>query len=188
MNYYNNLKRLMIGCLLFLLVISLIAIKIQRDTIDLLQSDVYHYQTDIEPLEALNEPLEPICKGTFKSFMPYRAITAKNSKQYELQQLATTDSEYGLRVIDDMPMIAVTSQFGSVGDIVEVTLEDMTFIAIIGDIKDAGHDDCQSLRDGSVIEFIVDYPKLDSEIKRLGNFNKVFSGSVYEISPLGLYY
>ena len=90
MNYQRNL---LLACLLFLLALSLITIKIQRDTIDLLLPDVYTYQTDIEPLEALNEPLEPICKGTFKSFMPYRAIT--NSKQYELQLATTVSTGYG---------------------------------------------------------------------------------------------
>lgn len=129
-----------------------------------------------------------ICStSTFKSFMPYRTINDKSSKQYELQQLATT-SEYGIRVVDYFPMIAVTSQFGSVGDLVEVHLDDSNFIAIIGDIKGEGHNDCQSLRDGSVIEFIVDYPKLDSNIKRLGDFNTVFNGSVKQINNLGIYY
>lgn len=56
MNYQRNLKRLALACLLFLLVISIVAIKIQADTVRLLQKEVYalskanERQQDLKPL------------------------------------------------------------------------------------------------------------------------------------------
>lgn len=186
MNYQRNLKRLLLGCLLFLLVISLITIKIQRDTVDLLRDEVNTLvETNKQPqaLKQVNETLEVCSTSTFKSYMDYRAITAKNSKQYELQQYATTNV-IGLRMIDDYIMVAMTSQYGNVGDTLEIDFANTSIKVIIGDIKDAGHDDCQSTRDSSIIEFIVDANVLNEEVKRLGNLEPIFNGSIREIRVL----
>lgn len=186
MKYDKYFKRLGLIGLLFLLVISLITIKLQRDTIDMLVDELLIEDVIYSQPQALNQAT--LCStSSFKSWMPYQAITAINSKQYELQQIAYTETTYGLRMIEKYHMIAVTSQFGNVGDLVEVHTDEVSFYAIIGDIKDAGHDDCQSLRDGSIIEFIVDNEQLNSDIRRLGNLNHIFSGEVEMINNLGGY-
>ena len=142
-----------------------------------------------EPIKVVSSTkiIKPCTDSTFKSYMDYRMITNTSSEQYRLQQSAYTESKYGLRMIDSYFLIAVTSQFGSVGDLVEVHTSDMSFYAIIGDIKDAGHDDCQSLRDTSVIEFIVDNDTLHNSIRVSGNLNHIFSGEVEMINNLGGY-
>ena len=186
MKYTKHFKRLALIGLLFLLAISLITIKLQRDTIDMLVDELLVEDVIIMQPQALNQAT--LCAtSSFKSWMPYQAINAKNSKQYELQQIAYTESKYGLRMIDSYFLIAVTSQFGNVGDLVEVHTSDMSFYAIIGDIKDAGHDDCQSLIDTSVVEFIVDNDTLHDSIRVSGNLNSIFSGEVEMINNLGGY-
>ncbi len=123
--------------------------------------------------------------STFKSWMPYQAITYRNSKQWELQQIAYTEFTYGIRKIDDYFMVAVTSQYGNVGDVLEIEFEEVTIYAIVGDQKDSGHDDCQSLRDGSVVEFIVDNNMLHGDIRKSGNLNSIFTGMITKINNLG---
>ncbi len=61
MNYQRNLKRLALACLLFLLVISIIAIEIQANTIDLLEDEVNTYQEVINQQSAL-KPLTTQCR------------------------------------------------------------------------------------------------------------------------------
>lgn len=61
MNYQRNLKRLAFACLLFLLVISIIAIKIQADTVDLLQQEVNTLSKANEQQSAL-KPLTTQCR------------------------------------------------------------------------------------------------------------------------------
>ena len=187
--HYKPLKIAFV-CLIGATIISLaVAVHIQHNVIDLLLHEINTNQEQIVQPQSLNERTErTICStSSFKSWMPYQAITSKISKQYELQQEAFTEPTYGLRMIGKYYMIAVTSQFGSVGDLVEVHTTETSFYAIIGDIKDAGHDDCQSLIDTSIVEFIVDNDTLDSDVRRLGNLNHIFSGEVIKINNLGGY-
>lgn len=57
--------------------------------------------------------------------------------------------------------------------------------AIIGDIKDKGHNGCSSDRDGSMVEFIVDTQVIDPKIKSSGNFNDVYQGKIERIINYG---
>lgn len=172
--------------LAFITIISLVSVNMLIATIETLQSDINTYQQVNrlpQALKQVKETLEVCSTSTFKSYMDYRAITAKNSKQYELQQYATTNV-IGLRMIDDYIMVAMTSQYGNVGDTLEIDFANTSIKVIIGDIKDAGHDDCQSTRDSSIIEFIVDTDVLNDEVQRLGNLEPIFNGSIREIRVL----
>lgn len=109
----------------------------------------------------------------FKSYMPYQAITNRYSKQWELQQYATTNED-GIRCIDGVPMIAIGTGWGLwVGDIVTVTCENgNSFKAIVGDIKDDSHTDTENkttVANGCRCEFIVDIAKIDPTAKIMGN-------------------
>ena len=186
MKYTKHFQILFIVLMLFLLITCIITIHIQRNTIDMLVDELLVEDAIYSQPQALNE--RTLCAtSSFKSWMPYQAITATNSKQYELQQQAFTETTYGLRMIGKYFLIAVTSQFGNVGDLVEVHTTETSFYAIIGDIKDAGHDDCQSLTDTSVIEFIVDNDTLHNSIRISGNLNSIFIGEVEMINNLGSY-
>lgn len=106
----------------------------------------------------------------FKSYMDFRAITNKNSKQYKLQQQAYTDK--GFRKINSKYLIALGSYYGEVGDEVIVLIGETKLECIIGDIKADKHTDKENKRhlsDNSVIEFIVDTNTLENIVKKMGD-------------------
>lgn len=125
--------------------------------------------------------------SSFKSYMDYKTITNKSSKQYKLQQGAKTNAQ-GFRTYDDKIMVALGSGFGKVGDIVEIFTEDGSFKAIIGDQKADKHTDKENkyhLSDKSVVEFIVDTKKLEKPIRQMGDCSYAtsfsFSGRIIKI-------
>lgn len=133
----------------------------------------------------------PKNSGSFKSYMSYKTITSRSSKQYRLQNIAYTD-DYGLRRIDIYFIVATGSYYGKVGDILRIELDTGEyFLAIKGDMKADIHTDKnnQIAHDGSVVEFIVDPSKLESLAKRMGNISyiKGFEGCVKSIEIIGEY-
>lgn len=126
-----------------------------------------------------NETREICSNSIFKSWMDYRAITSKSSMQYQLQQSATTDKNYGFRTIDGYLLVAMGPQYGPVGSKYIIQFEDGKVInAMIGDIK---HEGCTSTSDNSMLEFIVDKTILPTSVKRSGNFDSVFNGPIIQI-------
>ena len=104
--------------------------------------------------------------------MDYRTITNKESKQYQLQ-LNSSTGDYGIRTYQDRYMIALA--FLPVGTKVNLELSGGQIIhAIVGDIK--ADTDCLH-PDGSMIEFIVDTKRLDTQTKIDGTFNELFKGT-----------
>ena len=97
----------------------------------------------------------------FKSWMDYRSITYRNSRQWRMQQVAYTCGN-GFRRVSGLYMIALGTYFlyGGVGDVFDITLSSgITFRAVVGDVKDNRHTDATNryhLVDGSVVEFIID--------------------------------
>lgn len=130
--------------------------------------------------------------GKFKSYMSYKAITSKSSKQYKLQQVANTDSN-GFRRIEDYYMIATGSYYGDVGDILLVELDNgNSFYAIKSDAKDNKDTDEENkvcIHDGSIVEFIVDTSNLNKMVKKMGDASYLsgFDGNVANISVVGKY-
>ena len=126
----------------------------------------------------------PVCTGdtSFKSMMDYRKITSKGTAQYKYREIASDDSETGIRVYQGRYLIAISISFGNVGDFIDVKLDSGQIIpAVIGDIK--ANTSCKH-PDGSMIEFIVNIDKIDNRIKRLGSFNEMFTGNVVEVIKL----
>lgn len=126
----------------------------------------------------------------FKTYMDYRAITNTNSVQYDLQQLAYTDS-MGIRRIDSDVCIALgTGYADKCGERFEITLDSgNTFTAIVGDIKADIHTDPSNRYvelwegHGDMIEFIVDTGELDKNIRIMGSIGEYeqYRGSVTSI-------
>ena len=81
-------------------------------------------------------------------------------------------------MIDGYLLVAMGPQYGPVGRKYIIQFENGTVInAMIGDIK---HQGCTS-SDGSMIEFIIDKEVLPEIIKKSGDFDQVFSGSIVSI-------
>lgn len=123
----------------------------------------------------------------FKSYMSYKAITNNSSKQYALQQQATTN-ENGFRCIDGKPLVAVGTGWGlSVGDSAVVHCDNgNSFEVVIGDIKADIHtlsDNKTTASNNCRCEFIVDMSSLNPTVKRRGNVSVLqeYSGYVVNI-------
>lgn len=124
--------------------------------------------------------------GAFKTYMDYRTIKNQASKQWHLQQLATTNDE-GFRVFNGKYLIAVGTYYSKdVGKEFRITLSDgLTFNAIVGDIKQDIHTDKNNQyvpKNGNIIEFIVDLDKLDPLTAKLGDVsNSGLKGKIVSI-------
>jgi len=118
----------------------------------------------------------------FKSYMDFRTITNHSSTQWKLQQVATTDKNFGVRLIDNKYiMVAMSAQYGPVGTKYLISFDSGKSInAIVGEQK---QEPCQA-SDGSMIEFIIDVAVTPKSILRSGNFNDVFQGSITSIMAI----
>lgn len=115
--------------------------------------------------------------NTIKSYMDYRRITLKSSKQYRLQESLAYTDENGLRMVNGRYCIAVGSYYTTtIGQYIDVELENGQVIrAILADCKADRHTDSTNRinPNGSVIEFVVDTPHLESMAKRMGDISYI---------------
>jgi hypothetical protein len=131
-------------------------------------------------------------KGEFKTYMDYRKIKDKTSKQWNLQQLATTN-EKGFRVFNGRYLVAVGSYYANeVGKELKITLDNgFVFYAMVGDIKMDIHTDANNQYvpiNGNIVEFIVDTDKLDPLTKKLGDVsNSGLEGKIVMIEEVIAY-
>lgn len=140
------------------------------------QFQVYVNEVKEEKVQTINHN---VCStSTFKSYMDFRAITDTSSKQYALQTKAHTSNGY--RIVDDRIMIAIANF--KVGTKLDIELASGEKIeTIVGDVK--ANTSCEH-PDSSMIEFIVDTRTMDPEVKYMGNFNIVHSGSVIKLTEI----
>ena len=125
----------------------------------------------------------------FKSFMSYKSITSKISKQYKLQEDYAYTGDYGIRQVNDRYCVAIGTAFNlEVGTYFDLVLENGTIIqCVLGDVKAEEHtlnDNITTASNGCVSEFIVDLELLDSNIKYHGDISKAneyWSSPVVEI-------
>lgn len=189
-----------------------VTINNQEDTINSLMANSENLNTNVTQLQGENnqlkedkkaledriqELLEQIekdnetvvvesTKRDFKTYMSYKAITSTSSRQWQLQQKATTNED-GIRCIDGIPMVAVGTGWGlKVGDVALVTCENgNSFKVVVGDIKSNAHTDAEnktSTASGCRCEFIVDIPKLDNNVKVMGNMATLAKYKGYVVS------
>lgn len=112
----------------------------------------------------------------FKSYMSYRKITNKKSRQYILQHTEAYTGTYGIRQVNGRYCVAVgTSVHADIGQYVDIVLDNGTIIPIIvGDIKDdrdTYSDNIVTSANGCCTEFIIDEYELDSKAKRSGDIS-----------------
>ena len=107
----------------------------------------------------------------FKSYMSYKKF-GKQTPQYKLQQCAVTDLD-GFRRVDDYYMIAVGSYFNaSVGQRIDLKLENGEVIkCIVGDAKANEDTDKANIfsKNNCLSEFLVDIKTLDKTVKSTGD-------------------
>lgn len=132
----------------------------------------------------------PSGNTSFKSYMDYRAITNKNSAQWDLQTKCWTDKD-GLRRKGDYYVVALGSYYADhIGDRFIVTLDTGVEIpVIVGDFKADKHTDATNrytlTEDGrkNILEFVVDTQSLPEMARKMGDISyvSVFRGNVRSI-------
>lgn len=113
--------------------------------------------------------------NTIKSFMDYKYITSKQSKQYKLQENYAYTGNYGIRQVNGRYCIAIGSYFTTeIGTYIDLVLENgETIPCILADCKDDKDTDENNIitHDGSLAEFVVDTPCLSKTVKYTGDIS-----------------
>lgn len=128
--------------------------------------------------------------NSFKSYMDFRCIKNRSSKQYKLQKKAHTNKKNGIRMVGDRYCIALGSYYTrKIGTKVNLVMKSGKVIeCIMADMK-ADSDTInkhRQHRDGSVVEVVVDTKRLSKKVRRMGNvsYAKPFAGSIKKIQIL----
>lgn len=136
------------------------------------------------------QPTLPICSNsTFKSWMPYDALSVRTSNQWKLQQKAIT-GHHGIREVDGYMLVAMGNFYAkdTIGKRFHITLSTGQELKVMtGDVKDDKHTDeknCFTKHDNSMIEFIVDMKGLDPAVRYHGDFNFIFPGHIIFIKEV----
>ena len=130
--------------------------------------------------------------NAIKSFMDYKCITSKSSKQYKLQTNYAYTGDYGIRQVNGRYCVAVGSAFTTeIGTYIDLVLENGEIIpCILADCKDDEDTDINNIitHDGSLAEFVVDTDFLSKTVKYTGDISnatenwksKIIEVRVYE--------
>lgn len=132
-----------------------------------------------------------VCKPNsyFKSFMDYKKISDKKSKQYKLIQNALIKRKDGLLVDKDgFIAVALSSRYGDIGDRFIIELSSGNEVKVIKADEKADRDVIYKCYhpDGSVVELIIDTKKASVAYKEailMGDFNysNFFNGKIVDI-------
>lgn len=172
-------KRILIVILFAMTILGTSFLRSEKvDPVTIYTGTVFTPQTEPEFIEIeyirYNElDLPEEADGKFKTYMDYRKITNKDSKQWKLQEQAWTEGR-GFRKIGEHFLVAVGTFYADeVGKELLIEFEDGQKIkAIVGDIKQDKHTDSTNRYvpiNGNIVEFIVDTEKLDPEVIRRGD-------------------
>ena len=171
-------KRILSVTLFAMVILSTSFLRSEKVDLTIYSETVFTPQTEpkfveIEHLVYNELELPEEADGKFKTYMDYRKITDKTSKQWELQEQAWTEGR-GFRKIGEHFLVAVGTFYADeVGKELLIEFEDGQQIkAIVGDIKQDRHTDSTNRYvpiNGNIVEFIVDVEKLDPEVIRRGD-------------------
>ena len=171
-------KRILIVMLFAMVMLSTSFLRSEKTDLTIYSETVFTPQTEprfveIEQIVYNELELPEEADGKFKTYMDYRKITDKTSKQWKLQEQAWTE-ERGFRKIGEHFLVAVGTFYADeVGKELFIEFEDGQKIkAIVGDIKQDKHTDSTNRYvpiNGNIVEFIVDTEKLDPEVIRRGD-------------------
>lgn len=132
----------------------------------------YIHIDDLDEEQVSTEKVVPISGDKRKSYESYTSLTDKKSKQYQLQQVATTGEDGG-RMIDGRYLVATGSGIThEIGKYIDVTLANGKVIpCVVGDAKQNIHTNANNTigLDGGAIEFIVDQSAISYDVKKQGN-------------------
>lgn len=139
----------------------------------------------------------PALDDQYLTYMPYTAITAKNTPHYRLQQLATTNED-GYRVYDDAICIALGSAYGvEIGTLYNIKFDTgKEMRAVLSDNKSDRHTDkLHQYRDatgkydgssGNIVEIVFDTKGYEDMYAVNRKINDDYDGKVVSITKIGM--
>ena len=127
----------------------------------------------------------PNINSSFKTWMSYKAVTNKNSPQYKFirtwgwvdsQGFMRCSGERDLGIEQDYYLIALGSYYGTaIGTKYKITLDTgKVFYGALADCKNNKHTNSTNqyvLKNGNIVEFLVDTSRLNKTVKRMGSAN-----------------
>ena len=139
----------------------------------------------------------------WKPYARHTAITAKNSPQYKLQQIAKTDSN-GLRYVKDkdgvkrycvaLPVYWAGGSTKDIGRCFDVKMKNGEVLhCVLGDVKKIEHSQNGEGKfgaHGELMEFQVEQDKLPEIVRKSGDISRLggaFEGEAVEITVLDYY-
>lgn len=129
---------------------------------------------------------------TRKSYMDWKAITCKTSKQWELQHKYAYTESNGVRAVNGRYCIALGSYYThEIGQYVDVVLDNGLIIpCILGDAKQDRHttNNHSIGLDGGVVEFIVNTESLNSKVRKSGDVSYTSEDWRSHVVELRIYY
>ncbi|MDO4499775.1 MAG: hypothetical protein Q4B60_00720 [Erysipelotrichaceae bacterium] len=157
-------------------------------------NDFYDYQRKFK-----SEDIEVCASNATKTYMDYRAVTSRSSKQYWfIKDHLTVDETTGFLYDEDgFVAVALGSYFGVIGDRYYITLDSGVVLPVVkSDEKADIHTDpsgCYHSQDGSIIEFVIhkgyamDYfGRLSNDYILNGNYNnhELFRGKIVRVEKV----
>ena len=149
--------------------------------------------------EYKSEEMEVCASGTAKTYMDYRATTARNSRQYQfIHNNLTVDENTGFLYDEDGFIgVALGSFYGEIGDRFYFTLESGVVLPLVKCEEKADEDTdgkgCYHLSDNSVIEFVIDknyalnyFGRFSNSYVLNGNYNnyELFRGRINKVEKV----
>lgn len=135
--------------------------------------DAYIYKKYISDSECKSISYEIPDNQGFKSYMDYRAITAKNSTQYKIQNEYAYTGKYGIRQVGNRYCIALGTHYGAeLGQFVDLKLENGVVIkCVLSEVKADKDTDKNNIftSNGCCSEFIIESESLNKSAKKAGN-------------------
>ena len=146
----------------------------------------------------------PNINSHFKTWMSYKAVTDKNSRQYKFihtygwideQGFMRANGERDLGIEDDYYLIALGSYYGTtIGTKYRITLDTgRVFYGVLADCKADIHTNSTNQyieHNKNIVEFLVDTSALNKDVKRMGSANVYMplNGSVVKIERMDFIY
>ena len=156
--------------------------------------DLYDYQKLFK-----SEEIDVCAENSTKTYMDYRATTARDSKQYWfIHDQMTVDEKTGF-LYDEYGFIGVAlgSFYGEIGDRYYFTLETGVVLPLVKCEEKSDSDTditgCFHTSDNSVIEFVIDkdcalsyFGRLSNDYVLNGNYNNysLFSGRIAKVEKV----
>ena len=156
--------------------------------------DLYDYQKEYK-----SEEIEVCASNSSKTYMDYRATTARDSRQYWfIHDELTVDTETGFLYDEDGFIgVALGSFYGEIGDRYYFTLDSGVVLPLVKCEEKADEDtdwsNCYHTDDNSVIEFVIDrnyaleyFGRLSNDYILNGFYNNysLFRGNIVKVEKV----